>query len=632
MSCGDTRVTMHAYSNDFDRRYAVELGKEYFIELMVNRTVSVIDAEIAFYRYKSNDIEYCMPMQWIGHKKGKDIYFVSFDNTKLGVGLYTFLVKINTPEGVKYVKTGVDENGWLVDYVPFEKTKQLLIYKRNYPVCKWIEGGVIYQIFVDRFNRGKDTPLGKDAVLNSDWDNGIPQYPDYPGAPLKNNMFFGGNLSGIIEKIPYLSTLGVNCIYLSPICKAASNHKYDTGDYFSIDPSFGDDVTFRELLEKAHQAGMRIILDGVFNHTGDDSVYFNKYGNYPTVGAYQSKDSPYNDWYYFKDFPDKYECWWDISILPKLNLSNSEVREYFLSCSGVLAHYLELGADGFRLDVADELDDAFIASAKERLCSFGEDKILFGEVWEDASSKEAYGQLKRYYWGNELDGVMNYPLRKGLVNFIKDGETSSLLYALETVYRNAPMEIANSQMNFLGTHDTERILSALSNVSFDHMSNDEIAFYRLPLCEREEAIKRLKIAYVALATLPGVVMLFYGDEMGMEGYKDPFNRLPFPWNKGDQNICAFMQILFSFRRNNAIYKNGKFQLIQLTDSRFVFARTDDSNAYITAINRDKNSLHLNFDCHAETVFPSNKIGQNIIVPPMSAAVIKVNRNAKFHLF
>ena len=240
-------------------------------------------------------------------------------------------------------------------------------------------------------------------------------------------MFFGGNLSGIIEKLPYLSALGVTCIYLSPICKAASNHKYDTGDYFSIDPSFGDDNTLKELLEKAHDLGIRIILDGVYNHTGDDSLYFNKYGNYPTVGAYQSKDSPYYNWYSFKDFPDKYDCWWDITILPKLNLGNREVREYFLSNNGVLARYLALGVDGFRLDVADELDDAFIASAKERLCCFGKDKILFGEVWEDASSKEAYGQLKRYYWGNELDGVMNYPLREGIIRFVKYGEVSPLL-------------------------------------------------------------------------------------------------------------------------------------------------------------------------------------------------------------
>ena len=157
LPCGDTRVSIQAYGEDFDRRYAVELGKKYFVELRAYRTVSIIDAEIIFYRYQSDDVACCIPMRWSGHDKGKDIYSAFVEGVSFEVGLYSFLVKLNTPEGTRYVETGVDENGWLLDYIPFQKTKQFLVYKRNYPACEWIAGGIIYQIFVDRFYRGKDT-------------------------------------------------------------------------------------------------------------------------------------------------------------------------------------------------------------------------------------------------------------------------------------------------------------------------------------------------------------------------------------------------------------------------------------------------------------------------------------------
>jgi len=629
---GDMRVVFDVCSSSGERRYAAEVGKGVTFSLSLARTVALHDVEILFFEYNSDRVLYQAPMHWTTHRHGRDCFSVSFDEIPLSFGLYHVLVKGKTPEGVCYVETSVDQHGWLVRYVPCQKTKPFLIYQRSYPRSAWIEGGIIYHVFVDRFCRGEETPLADGAILNSDWDNGIPQYPEYPGAPLANNMFFGGNLSGIIQKLPYLSSLGVTCLYLSPICKAASNHKYDTGNYMEIDPSFGDDATFKALVNEAHQLGIRVILDGVFNHTGDDSLYFNRYGHYASLGAYQSKDSPYANWYCFKEFPDQYECWWNISILPKLNLWNPEVRNYFLSKEGVIAHFAELGADGFRLDVADELDDGFISDIKYRLSTFPGERILYGEVWEDASSKEAYNQLKQYYWGKELDGVMNYPLRTGLIRFCKYGEVGPLRYAVETVMRNAPKEVADVLMNFLGTHDTERILSMLSDASFEGMSNDEIAYFRLTSAQRAIAKKRLELAYICLATLPGVTTVYYGDEVGMEGYKDPFNRLPYPWKEGDAPLRAFVKELFGVRRRHDVYKQGEMLLHRLTEEQFVFSRSDEEHHYLTVINRGDTPLILTSDTVMDELFPNDKTGQNIKILPVSGAIIKVKKTSLCYLY
>ena len=629
---GDNRVVFNARPVTGGRRYSCELEHGYIFSLLTHRSAAVSEVEIAFYSYQQNQVLHSVSMPWVDMKWGMDVFSVKFDKIPLSVGLYEVLVKVQTPEGDMFVQTSDDHNGWLVQNVPPQKTKPFLVYSRLYPGCKWIEGGIIYHIFIDRFFRGESTPVAEDCFLCDDWDHGIPQYPAYPGAPLANNMFFGGNLSGIICKLPYLASLGVTCLYLSPIAKAASNHKYDVGNYMEIDPSFGDEETFKKLISNAHNLGIRIILDGVFNHTGANSLYFNKFGKYPTLGAYQSKDSPYHDWYIFREFPDSYESWWGIEILPKLNLKNPQLRDYFLSENGVIAHYAKLGVDGFRLDVADELDDDFISAIKHRLSTFGKDKILYGEVWEDASSKIAYGKLKHYFWGEQLDGVMNYPIRTGLIRYFRYGEISPLLYAIETVMRNAPKAVADAQMNFLGTHDTERILSALADISFDGMTNDQIADFRMTEEQRSVALKRLQLALLCISTLPGITTLYYGDETGMEGYKDPFNRLPYPWNNSDEDLRKFTKELFSMRRGQAVYKRGEIKIHRLDQEQFVFSRLATKYAYITIVNRGENCLHFHSDSAANIIFPAKKAGQNFKVPPMSGIVIKVDKNADCHLY
>ena len=291
-----------------------------------------------------------------------------------------------------------------------ESKFSLLVYEDYFRAKEWFGKGIMYHIFVDRFNKGEIAPYYReDYVINDDWYNGIPQYAKNPGEPLKNNMFFGGNLKGIEDKLDYLESLGTKVIYLSPIFKAYSNHKYDTGDYMTVDEMFGGEEAFVSLLNKAKEKGMSIILDGVFNHTGDDSLYFNKYGKYDSDGACNCENSPYKNWFNFKCYPCDYDSWWGIDILPKLNQNNEDCRNYFVGDNGVIEKYTKMGIGGWRLDVADELPDEFLYQLRERVHknSNGEG-IVIGEVWENAAVKTAYGHRRNYFHGRQLDSVMNY--------------------------------------------------------------------------------------------------------------------------------------------------------------------------------------------------------------------------------
>ena len=396
---------------------------------------------------------------------------------RMQVGLYYLRFEADTARG-RYYSRREGANYYLAEEAAAFDF-QLLISDFLYEKPSWIYGGIIYHVFVDRIFRGTETPPSAGGILDPDWENGIPEYPPYPGAPLKNNTFFGGNLDGVRLKLSYIASLGVNCIYLSPIFRAASNHKYDTGDYTTVDEAFGGDAALLRLVAEAEDYGIRIILDGVFNHTGDDSMYFNKYGHYDTVGAYQSKDSPYYSWYDFEKFPDKYTSWWGIDILPRINPDNPECRAYFTGDGGVIEKWMRCGIGGFRLDVADELSDGFIESIKECISKIRPDAILYGEVWEDASNKIAYEKRRSYYHGNALDGVMNYPLRTGIIRYLRFGETEPLRYALTDIMENAPKRIRDAQMNLLGTHDTERILTVLGGEFPEDGDNAAYAAYRM---------------------------------------------------------------------------------------------------------------------------------------------------------
>lgn len=552
---------------------AVQISLELYDDAL-KRVISVIDGE------------------WINREYALDEYTFDIQLSSLSRGLYFYRFKILSPLGNTYShKCGND--------VFFNSERdtygmlQLTVCDFEYPEPSDIYGGVIYHIFVDRFNRGGDVKIPEYLCLvNGKWER-IPEYPEYPGARLKNNTIYGGTLIGITEKLDYISSLGVIAIYLSPIFKSVSNHKYDTADYMTVDESLGGDEALEELIAACKEKGIRLILDGVFNHTGADSIYFNKNSRFDSVGAYQSKTSEYFDWFDFKKYPDEYTCWWDIDILPRINPDKPACRAYFTGNNGVIAKYRNMGVYGFRLDVADELSDDFISDIKSK-SALGGESILYGEVWEDASNKIAYDTRKQYYLGNELDGVMNYPLRKGIIDYVKNRDTSSLRYALCEVMRNAPDRIMHAQMNLLGTHDTERILTVFGGESSTGKTNDYLVDKKMTRDEYSLAVRRLCAAYTVIATLPGVPTVFYGDEAGLEGYHDPFNRMPYPWGDECDELLSHYKRIGKIRRSNSVYKCGAFKIHAITDKILIFSRQAKECRYFTVMNNSDKEIEISF--------------------------------------
>ena len=507
---------------------------------------------------------------------------------------------------------------------------QFSISDFKYDVPKKIYGGIIYHIFVDRFCRGGDVKQPDYAkFVEGEWEV-IPEYPEYPGAPLKNNTFFGGNLFGIIDKLDYISSLGVSALYLSPIFESVSNHKYDTADYMKVDSGFGGDEALKKLIVEADRRNIKIILDGVFNHTGSDSIYFNRKSRYSSIGAYQSKDSEFYGWYDFKDFPNKYTCWWDIEILPRINPDKPDCRSYFVKRGGVISKYRDMGIYGFRLDVADELSDSFIEEIKTTLSENGE-SILYGEVWEDASNKIAYGRRKRYYLGTELDGVMNYPLRRGLIEYVLNKRCSELLYVFDEVFVNTPDRILHAQMNFLGTHDTDRIITVLSGESDAGYTNSDLSTKRMSWEVRAIAEKRLSGLYTVLATLPGIPTVFYGDEAGLEGYHDPFNRMPYPWGKESSELLSHYAKVGEIRRDNSVYAQGKFKLLRLDSEILAFVRISDKEKLITVFNNSEKVLTVEFDTKVLSLILGLK-GTKFELAPYGADIFKTNKKLSIDFF
>ena len=589
---------------------AFEKGGRCAVDMYLPRGMGVVRVSLEIFAESGGKLLRRVPAVWEGMTDACDLYVA--DVSDLHPGLYYFRLAADTPIGTVY---GTGEG---VDF-PLSRDAspraQLSVSEFAYPVPHGVAGGILYHVFVDRFFRGsREVPCKPGAVINPDWDGGVPQFAPYPGAPLANNMFFGGRLFGVCEKLDYLVTLGVTLIYLSPVFDSPSNHKYDTGDYKTVDAMFGGEEALTFLIREAGKRGIGILLDGVFNHTGADSLYFNRYGNYPGVGAYQSKSSPYYDWYEFQHYPDKYTCWWDIEILPRIHPDKKNCRDFFTGPAGVIRQYAAMGIAGFRLDVADELSDAFLMKIKATLEKEHPGSILYGEVWEDASDKIAYGVRKKYYLGKELDGVMNYPLREGLVDYFVHGDTEKLRYALTTILNHAPKRIRDRQMNLLGTHDTERILTVLGGKPRGTRTNAELSRARMTQQERACGIRRLKMAYTVLATLPGIPAIYYGDEAGLEGYQDPFNRMPFPWGREDAALLEYYRATGDIRRHARIYATGDFCLLRLTKEQLLFARFDARTAYLASVNRSDEDVTLSFSGPVKEVYSGKRVHRYIQAP------------------
>lgn len=452
---------------------------------------------------------------------------------------------------------------------------QLSCIPADFHVPQWAMGATVYQIFPDRFRKaGRCDLTGKlpPYTVHANWDEEVGWQPDAHGHIL-NNDFFGGNFQGIQEKLDYLSSLGVTLVYLNPIGKSFSNHRYDTGDYKTPDPMLGTMADFSALCAAAHARGIRIILDGVYSHTGADSLYFDKYRHFGGNGASCSPASPYYHWYRFHHWPDSYDAWWGFDTLPTVNKADPDFIEYIITGEdSVLAHWIRAGADGFRLDVADELPPEFLRLLKTRLRELKPDALLMGEVWEDASNKIAYGHRCRYFVDGVLDSVMNYPFRTAIINFLRERDDGSALRnTVLTLAENYPPEVLLCNLNLLGSHDTPRILTALVD-DYDG-SREEKARRRLPPQQRLLALERLLPASVLQYTLPGCAGIYYGDEAGMEGYQDPFNRRTYPWGQENQALITHFRILGKLRREHPALRLGNIRFIQAGDRKLGFTRS-----------------------------------------------------------
>ncbi len=606
----------------------VERGARFRLLVTVPRRLAALRLELIFGPDEGEEEQ--IPMCYRGLAEGRDLYEVELSCRD--VGLYRYDFRLTSPFGEFFGSRCGHGRRLSFSRERGGRRFQMLSVHFEYPPPRWLLGGIIYHVFVDRFRRAGDPPLRADAILNPDWEAGIPAYPKKRGDPLENNEFFGGTLDGIAEKLPDIASLGVNCLYLSPIFEAYSNHKYDTGDYERIDEMFGGEEAFLRLLAECERYGIRIVLDAVFNHTGSDSVYFNKKGRYPSLGAYQSVDSPYYPWYRFSRHPEEYESWWGIDILPRLDPAAPSLRRFFVGEGGIVDRYARTGIGGLRLDVVDELTDDFVTDIKARLASAVPDAVLLGEVWEDASHKVAYGVRKRYYEGRQLDGVMNYPLRAGLIEYLRAGATERLSYALLEVLPNMPKRIADATMNLLGSHDTVRILTALAGKGEAGYTMEELATLRLTAEEYERGRRLLILGYLILATLPGVPSIYYGDEVGLEGYSDPFNRRPYPWHRRDAVLLSAYRRIGAMRRQEPILRDGRFSPIVLTEEVLVFLRTKGKRALLVAVNRSKREVCLSFSSPVRVVFGRGGRGLSYTLGKEEGAAFSVPRGTRLRLF
>lgn len=471
---------------------------------------------------------------------------------------------------------------------------QLSCVSAEYPAPDWARGTIMYQIMPDRFCRGGTPDLTdklKPYTVHESIEE-IPHWqPDSEGKVL-NNDFYGGTLHGICTKMDYIASLGVGLLYLNPVFQAYSNHRYDTCDYKKIDPMLGTEKDFEELCKLAHEHGIRVILDGVFSHTGSNSVYFDKekiFGN----GAYSNENSPYRSWYRFTRYPEEYKAWWGFETLPEVDKNNKDYVNYIIEDEdSVIAHWLKLGADGFRLDVADELPDTFIAKMRRKMREIKPNSLLLGEVWEDASHKVAYGNRRRYFVDGELDGVMNYPWRTAILNFCsgKDGGYA-LKTAVHTIFENYPKQVMDCTMNLISSHDRARALTELG-APFEG-SREEMAKHKLSTFQREKAAKLLKIAVILQYSLPGMPSIYYGDEAGLEGCKDPFNRGFYPWGREDKELIEFYQKLGKMRNSRKSMRFGDVKVSVISDGVITIRREYDGEVTEITVDRNGAKWYLN---------------------------------------
>lgn len=498
-------------------------------------------------------------------------------------GIYRYYFEIDDRYGKSYLSPRPDGSA---DYtVHADGTWQLTCYMQGFATPDWLAGGIMYQIFPDRFAKsGKAKQnVPADRVMRDDW-GGVPVWEPDAGGRVWNNDFFGGDFTGITEKLPYLQSLGVTCIYLNPVFESHSNHRYDTADYEKIDPLLGDEKDFAKLCKEAKKRGIRVILDGVFSHTGADSRYFNKDGRYGDGGAYRDPVSPYTSWYHFNRWPNDYGSWWGFETLPEVEELSPAFSEFITGDDGIISRWIDKGAGGWRLDVADELPDAFIRRLRVAVKKNHPDKLLLGEVWEDASNKESYGHLRAYLLGEQLDSVMNYPFREAILHFLTAGNAERFFNCIEGIVENYPPQVTRLLMNHIGTHDTLRAITALAGEPENGRGRRWQANTHMAPAQYVLGVKRLKCAAILQYCLPGVPCVYYGDEAGLVGYRDPFNRGCYPWGDENAELLAHYRALGEMRKKATALAEGTYTSLRGHEDIAAFLREADGHTVLCAVN------------------------------------------------
>lgn len=566
---------------------AIAVDEQVKFRLVVPRCIKCSCARLAVFKDNESTVYY--NMFWAGMcGESHEYWEIHFSATTAGLYFYHF--ELETPWGNSLVKNVGNGEGELnAEGTEFQQT----VYEKDFKTPDFLKGGLIYQIFPDRFYNSKapkkNVPKGR--VMRK-WGE-EPYWQESQMNGIWNNDYFGGDLKGVEEKLEYLSGLGVSCIYLNPIFEAHSNHRYDTADYEKIDSLLGDESDLESLCKKAHGLGISVILDGVFSHTGCDSKYFNMYNRYNTVGAYNSKSSPYFSWYKFTDYPNGYKSWWGIKLLPEVSEEDEGYREYICGKNGILRKWLRLGISGWRLDVADELPDVFLDDLRKAVKEENENAVIIGEVWEDATNKFAYGERRRYLLGEQLDSVMNYPFADAILNYVKFGNAQAFMSGIMSIVENYPPCVVNVLMNHIGTHDTERALTRLAGESAEgkdrawQHSHNQLSDY-----DYLKGISMMKLASLIQYTLPGVPSLYYGDEAGMQGMKDPFNRACFPWDNINKELYKWYKRLGEIRRGCKAFKEGSFEPLYAADGAIAYVRRSEENSVLTAVNNSNSELQI----------------------------------------
>lgn len=591
-------------------------------KLLIKENINHENLKIVIFKDGQEENRMCFPFKFLNKEENYLSYSVEID--ELETGLYFYYFEFCENGYLKYI-SNYDFEAKISNNI---SAWQLTIYDNEFKSPDWLKGGIMYQIFPDRFERNKDyfykSPKNlEERIIHNNWS-------DIPNSSLDTinysaKDFFMGNLMGIIDKKNYIKDLNINMIYLNPIFESSENHRYSTANYFNVDTFLGDNKIFRNLCKKFKEIGINIILDGVFSHTGADSIYFNKYNRYESLGAFNSKESEYYSWFNFRDYPNIYDSWWGFDNLPNLNKENKNYIDFICKKdTGVLNYWQDHGIKGWRIDVLDEFPDIFIDELRKVVKTKDEDCFILGEVWEDSTTKYGYGKRRKYLQGKQVDSVMNYPWRTAIIDFIKNKDAKLFSVRLQTIINNYPHPALDTLMNLLSSHDVERIITVLGT-DIENIKYEDSKNFKLNDTEYKKARELQKIAVFIQFTLPGIPSIYYGDEIGMQGFKDPFNRRTFDLEKADINLLEYYKKLSLFRtKYKESFKSG-FMLKIASKNTIAYYRND----ILCIINLSDKPIILDCIKNGEDIFSEKKViftDYGLVVAPMSFAAILPSLN------